>query len=482
MKAEERLAPDVIEEIREAIADAGGNEVFLVGTVGDTGKVVSVTVGARGNEEAVPVLSPHLVDGGVVIHNHPSGGTRPSNADLAIASRLGNQGIGFYIVDNTLDELYVVAEAVEAREVVPLDEEQLAADLGPGGALNRLYPLYERRDSQVGMLRFVCKAFNGEEICAAEAGTGVGKSLAYLLPALAWANRNAERVVISTNTINLQQQLVEKDIPLVKRILGIDPKVVLVKGRGNYLCLHRLNEAIEEAGLFDERDPELIAIREWARTTETGSRTDLSFYPAEETWSKVCSEADACLGLRCSHREGCFVLKARRDASSAKILVANHHLLFADLAMRITGTGFDDPAVLPAFRRVVFDEAHNVEKAATSFFSQSSSRFGILRFLGRLHRHRKGRVTGPEPAGAPGPRPDPGGAGKGSGARRRAARADGERELPAPGRRGDAALSRGRLGRAGEPFVCDPRAWCRVRRGIRGCRGVPGRREGRSRS
>jgi ATP-dependent DNA helicase DinG len=398
LRAEDRLSPRIIEEIREAIADADGNEVFLVGKVGEDGKVFAVTVGARGTSEAVPVLSPHLEEGNAVIHNHPSGGTRPSNADLGVASRLGNQGIGFYIVDNDLVEIYVVAEPVLPRQVVSLDEDKLAAGLLPGGALSRVYPLFEERESQAQMLRLVCRAFNNDEICAAEAGTGVGKSLAYLVPAVAWAVRNGERVVVSTNTINLQQQLMEKDIPLAKKVLGEDPKVVLVKGRGNYLCLHRLNEALEEMGLFDERDPELLSIREWARTTETGSRTDLSFYPADETWSRVCSEADACLGLRCNHREGCFVLKARREASSARILIANHHLLFADLALRLEGSGFDDPAVLPPFRRVIFDEAHNVEKAATSFFSQSFSRFTIMRHLGRLYRKRKGRVTGHLPA------------------------------------------------------------------------------------
>ena len=400
MSPDERLTREVIRQIRREIAEADGNEVFFVGRLDEEGMVASVTVGARGNEEAVPVLMPHLHDAEVILHNHPpdsdgTSTTRPSSADLGIASRLGNQGIGFFIVDNEVDELYVVAEPVQTKEIVPLDEETLASDLGPGGALSRIYPLFEERESQVGMLRQVCRAFNNDEICAAEAGTGVGKSLAYLLPALLWAVQNNERVVVSTNTINLQQQLVEKDIPLVKRVLGEDPKVVLVKGRGNYLCLHRLNEALDEMGLFDERDPDLLSIREWARTTETGSRTDLSFYPSEETWSKVCSEADACLGLRCSHREGCFVLKARREASAAKVLVANHHLLFADLAFRMAGGGFDDPAVLPPFRRIVFDEAHNVEKAATSFFSQSFSRFVILRYLGRLYRRRKGgKVTG----------------------------------------------------------------------------------------
>lgn len=398
MRAEQRLSPRAVDEIRRAVAEADGNEVFLVGEIGDDGRVLSIRVGARGNEEAVPVLGPQIGDGDCILHNHPSGGVTPSAADMAVASRLGNQGIGFYIVDNAVEEVYVVAEPVHAREAEPLDREELAGTLLPGGALGRIFPQYEKRDSQVGMLRAVCDSFNGDEICAAEAGTGVGKSLAYLLPAVAWAEQNGERVVVSTNTINLQQQLVEKDIPLVKRVLGVDTKVVLVKGRGNYLCQVRLAEALEEMSLFDERDPDLLAIREWARTTETGDRTDLSFYPADDLWSKVCSEADACLGLRCRFREVCFVLKARREAAAAKLLVANHHLLFADLAFRMAGPGFDDPAVLPAFKRIIFDEAHNIEKAATSFFSQGFSRFLLARHLGRLHRKRKGRVTGHLPA------------------------------------------------------------------------------------
>ncbi len=121
---------------------------------------------------------------------------------------------------------------MEAREIVPLDVDELAADLGPQGALSRIYPLFEERTSQVDMLRQVAKAFNHDEICAAEAGTGVGKSLAYLIPAVAWAVRNGERVVVSTNTINLQQQLVEKDIPLAKKILGEGPQGGARQGKG----------------------------------------------------------------------------------------------------------------------------------------------------------------------------------------------------------------------------------------------------------
>jgi ATP-dependent DNA helicase DinG len=398
VRAEQRIDPLAAARIRDAITEASGNEVFLVGIVGEEGTVQDVTVGARGSEEAVPILRPHLRPGCVVIHNHPSGGLSPSSPDIAIASRLGNEGIGFFIVDNAVTGVYVVAEPVAARELVSLDAAALGAELAPGGGLARTAPHYEQRDSQIGMLRFVCAAFNGDEIAAVEAGTGVGKSLAYLLPALSWASVNGERVVVSTNTINLQQQLMEKDIPLARRILGDDVKAVLVKGRGNYLCLHRLQEAADEASLFQEEDPELAAIKEWALTTDTGSRTDLSFYPREDAWSRVCSEADTCLGLRCRLREGCFVLRARREAASARLLVVNHHLLFSDLALRLAGTGFDDPAVLPPFRRLVLDEAHNVERAATSFFSRGLSRPSIMKVLGRLHRRRKNRVGGHYPA------------------------------------------------------------------------------------
>ena len=297
-------------------------------------------------------------------------------------------------MDNGVEEVYVVAEPVTRRPLAPLDPDELAGHLGAGGALSRLLPRYEERPSQLTMLRSVCAAFNEGRLCLAEAGTGVGKSLAYLVPAFAWALQNDERVVISTATINLQQQLVDQDVPLVRRVLGRDPGVALVKGRGNYLCLTRLDEARREQSLFEEEERELEALADWAAATPTGCRSDLPAHVPDEVWQRVCSEADACRGLRCPRREDCFVLRSRREAAAARILIVNHHLLFSDLSLRAAGAGFEGSAVLPPFQRIVFDEAHNIENSATSFFSEAFSRLMIAKYAGRLHRHRKGRALG----------------------------------------------------------------------------------------
>ncbi len=394
MEASERICPPIIFQLKESIEDAGFQEVLAVGRLEEDGLVSSIVVAARGSDMEVPALTPFMEKGDVVIHNHPSGVLKPSAADLQVASRLGNQGIGFFIVDNEVSRVYVVAEPVEKKKLVPLDIGRLESVLMPGGSLERIYPGYEVRETQIEMLRKVARNFNENGICVAEGGTGVGKSLAYLLPAFAWAEENDERIVISTATINLQQQLVYKDIPLVRKILPSRISAALVKGRGNYLCLKRLEDALQETALFQDDDTELLRLKQWCESTSTGSRSDLSFLPEENVWQRVRSETDACLGLRCRFREQCFVLKARKEASSAQILIANHHLLFSDLSMRLSGLGFDGTAVLPPFHRIVFDEAHNMEHCATSYFSEEISSIALKKQLSRLFHNRKGRNIG----------------------------------------------------------------------------------------
>jgi len=402
MEAAEKLSTDIIDRMREAIADADGHEVMAWGKM-QGGIIAELTIAARGDEESVPAVFQHMEKGDVVIHNHPGGVLKPSGADMQVAGRLGEHGIGFFIVDNDVERVYAVVEPVSVKEKRALKVEELASLLEPGGALETAMDgggYYEYRPSQVAMLERVAESFNESRICVAEAGTGVGKSMAYLLPALNWASMNDERVVVSTATINLQHQLIDKDIPLAKKILGTvdssfaDCRTALVKGRGNYVCLRRLASAVEEQTLFDEDNDELEPIKKWSETTSIGTRDDISFFPSNTVWSKVNSEGDSCLGLRCKHREKCFVLKSKKEAASAQLLIVNHHLLFSDLAMRLEGAGFDNSVVLPPFTRIVFDEAHNMESSATSFFSSEMNLFSVLKQVNRLYARRRARTFG----------------------------------------------------------------------------------------
>ncbi|MGI9256134.1 MAG: ATP-dependent DNA helicase [Salinispira sp.] len=286
-------------------------------------------------------------------------------------------------------------ENQKQKQKQQLELEPLADMLLPGGGLSRLKPDdFEPRDAQLQMLEEVVKAFNDDRIVAVEAGTGVGKSLAYLIPAFDWVLKNEERVVISTATINLQHQIIGKDIPLVRSLFadmgGKDVKIALAKGRNQYLCRHRLNELIEEEGMFAEEQTDLI--RQWADETSSGDRSDLSFNPNELLWSKINADRDSCPDSRC--RDGCFINKARRNMAGARIIITNHHLLFADLSIRNEGFDFDSTVILPPFQRLILDEAHNIEGAATAYFSEELSRFHIYRYANRLLRKTRGREQG----------------------------------------------------------------------------------------
>jgi ATP-dependent DNA helicase DinG len=388
MVALKRFSPEAAARLREEIGEAGGNEVFALGFLDENRKITRIEVSARGNEDSVLALRGRFEDADVLIHNHPSGFLTPSDNDLVISSRAAQGGLGSFIVDNKVEEVYVVAEAARKRNRTKLDPRAITAALEEGGAIALRLPAYETRRSQLGLMELVIRGFNEDLLVAAEAGTGVGKSFAYLLPALSFGEANEERIVISTATITLQQQLFEKDIPLVAEALKTKVKTVLVKGRGNYLCRRRLEDALREGSLDEEENENLRTITLWAGTSRTGSRSDLSFMPPESLWSRLCSEADNCMGMRCPERERCFVLALRREAADARILVVNHHLLFADLAARREGAGYDGTVVLPPFNRVILDEAHTVEDAATSFFSREFSRISVYRQLGRLYRKR----------------------------------------------------------------------------------------------
>lgn len=395
-----RLHPDAADRIRAEIRRADGREVCFLATVSTDRELVNPRAVARGNRHAVLAAARDAVAGEVLIHNHPSGILEPSDADLELAARVYHEGLGTGIVDNEAEGLYMVVEPPEPRVREPLDADEVEAVLRPGGPLSERHPAFEDRPGQRTMTRAVADRYNEGGVLVVEAGTGTGKSVAYLLPAALWALRNGERTVISTNTINLQEQLAGKDLPLVRDLVGGKLRWTLVKGRGNYVSIRRLLLASESAPtLFEnDRSDELESLREWAENTADGSLSDLASSPSSEVWDEVRSDGDICLKARCPHFQECFYQKARRSASAADVLVANHALLFADLSLRQATDNWGAPAVLPPYRHVVLDEAHNVEDAATSFLGAETSRTGLFRLLGRLDRNGKGVLAAIEGA------------------------------------------------------------------------------------
>ncbi len=392
--AREWFEPAVARAVAAEIAAAGGSEVFFVGRLSDAGVIVEAEVAARGSREAVPVIARAVRPGEIVLHNHPSGSLAASGPDLEIAAAFGSDGIGFAIIDNDCRNIYVVVEPGRADEIRPVDLAEVEAFFAPGGPLSRTLPGYEPRTVQSHMALAAAGAFNDGRVVLVEAGTGVGKSLAYLVPAVLWACRNHRRVVISTNTINLQEQLLGSDLPVLEEA-GLEFRAVLVKGRRNYVCLRKVDEVRLEPDLFAELDgdvTELERLITWAGRSEDGSLADLRPPPPERVWEKVATESDDCARARCPWFNECRFYRARRRAATADLLIVNHHLLFTDLALRQALGPTGNTAVLPAYSHVIIDEAQHVEETATSHFGTDISSVGVQRQIGRLqHRTRSTR-------------------------------------------------------------------------------------------
>lgn len=268
---------------------------------------------------------------------------------------------------------------------LPLHREKIVKIIQPDGLLARNIKGFEARPQQQQMMENVIDAYNHDHISLIEAGTGTGKSLAYLIPAIIWAAKRGERTVISTHTITLQEQLIEKDIPQLLKALNLPLKAVLVKGMNNYICLRKLEDAQNELPLFrHEGSEEIHKIEGSLSQLVEGSRSELPFVPSSATWDQVGAESEACLHHECPHYQNCYFYKARRQAQDAQLLVANHHLLFADLAKRAENENYDDAAIMPPYKRIIIDEAHHIEDIATEFFAAQLNRLDLLRILSRL--------------------------------------------------------------------------------------------------
>ncbi len=244
--------------------------------------------------------------------------------------------------------------------------------LGPGGALANAFERYEHRPEQLRMAREIERTLGSRGYLLAEAGTGTGKTLAYLVPAIL----SGRKVIISTATKTLQEQIFFKDIPLLKERVGMEFEAAYLKGRSNYLCLHRF-EAFDRNPLFPNREEAELwpSVRDWALRTQTGDRAELDLPDAYSAWPALSTTSESCLGSKCPLYDPCHVTQTRRRAEGADVLVVNHHLFFADLALRTLGAGVE--GILPRYDAVIFDEAHAVEDAATSYFGSQVSNYRV---------------------------------------------------------------------------------------------------------
>ncbi len=274
----------------------------------------------------------------------------------------------------------------------PRDPRTFVNDiLGSSGTLAQKLPGFETRPEQLQMAQAVAVSLEKKHHLAVEAGTGVGKSFAYLVPAVKKLQRDQGRILVSTFTINLQQQLMQKDIPLLQQTLDIPVNACLAKGRSNYLCLRRLNYArTKQKFLFSDMGTEIENLLLWAQTTEDGSLADLKNAPSMKVWDTVCSEHGNCPGRRCKHFQDCFYRKARRKLETANLIIANHALLFSDLVLKD-----QNYKLLPEYSEIIIDEAHNIEHVAEDHLGISASNLALDYLFNDLYnpRRRKGLLA-----------------------------------------------------------------------------------------
>jgi len=250
----------------------------------------------------------------------------------------------------------------------------------PSGLLAQKMDSYEYRPEQGKMAWAVEKALREENFLIVEAGTGTGKTLAYLIPAV----QSGKQVIISTGTKTLQEQLFFRDLPLLKQKLGFKFKASFMKGRGNYLCLRRFRLFTRQPMLKILAEvTHYHSLKKWAGWTKTGDRAELADLPEDlELWKEVCALSETCLGQGCEFFERCFIMRLRKEAAEAEVLIVNHHLFFADLALRLKGWG----EVLPPYENVVFDEAHQLEEVATQYFGMAVSNYHFTELIKDIRR------------------------------------------------------------------------------------------------
>ena len=329
----------------------------------------------------------------VVIRTTKPNQLYPSDMELELSEELyTRRNIAYCLLSSDLDDFYFVQDI----DRIFLEDIDIKNYFSKDGILAKEIKGFEYRQEQEEMAQYIQEAINEDRKIIVEAGTGTGKTLAYLIPAIKWTVVNKKKVIIATNTINLQEQLLLKDIPLAKSIIKDEFSYVLVKGRNNYVCKRLFNELalgknIDIETFSIEAREQIEYILKWGNKTKTGDKAELPFEVYPDVWELVQSTTELCLGKKCPYRKECFYMKTRMEKMEADILISNHHVFFADLNVRAE-TDFDSEyLILPRYDMVIFDEAHNIESVARSYFSVEVSKISFTRLLNRIYQRKNKR-------------------------------------------------------------------------------------------
>ena len=326
----------------------------------------------------------------VVIRTTKPNQLYPNDLELELSEELFNRrNIAYCLLSSDLDDFYFIQD-IDRANLEKIDIEDYFSE---DGILVNEIKGFEYRHEQEEMAKNIQKAINDNRKIIVEAGTGTGKTLAYLIPAIKWAIANRKKVIIATNTINLQEQLLLKDIPLAKSVIKDEFTYALVKGRSNYLCKRLFTELslgknIDIETFSMEAREQIEYILKWGNKTKTGDKAELPFEVYPDVWELVQSTTELCLGKKCPFRKECFHMKTRMKKMEADILISNHHVFFSDLNVRAE-TDFDSEyLILPRYDMVIFDEAHNIESVARSYFSVEVSKISFTRLLNRIYQKK----------------------------------------------------------------------------------------------
>ena len=326
----------------------------------------------------------------IVIRTTKSNQLYPNDLELELSEELFNRrNIAYCLLSSDLDDFYFIQD-IDRTNLEKIDIEDYFSE---DGILVNEIKGFEHRHEQEEMAKNIQKAINDNRKIIVEAGTGTGKTLAYLIPAIKWAIANKKKVIIATNTINLQEQLLLKDIPLAKSVIKDEFTYALVKGRSNYLCKRlftelSLGKSVDIETFSTEAREQLEYILKWGNKTKTGDKAELPFEVYPDVWELIQSTTELCLGKKCPFRKECFYMKTRMKKMEADILISNHHVFFSDLNVRAE-TDFDSEyLILPRYDMVIFDEAHNIESVARSYFSVEVSKISFTRLLHRIYQKK----------------------------------------------------------------------------------------------